>query len=208
MLYRSRGVAVQKSPIRPTVAISRYRGDVRWEWLFSDLEALAEADDRAGFEADVGDLVRAERGAIHLRDRLRAHVGCELDLHLRRGGTLTGALLEVGADWVLLRSGTRDVLLPVAAAVAVCGLSRSALGDEARPARPLRLSVVLRGLAGDRAPVVVELAGGLVLTGTIDRVGADHLDLAVHALDEPRRQASVAGVRTLPTAAIEQITVP
>jgi len=186
----------------------RYRDAVRWEWLFSDLEAQAEADDRASFEAEVGDLVRAEQGAIRLRDRLRAHVGCDLALHLRRGGTVEGGLLDVGADWVLLRGVAADVLLPLAAVVAVSGLSRSALSDEARPARALRLSVVLRGLAADRAPVAVELAGGLTLTGTVDRVGADHLDLAVHALDEPRRQGSVTGVRTLATAAIERLTVP
>ena len=199
------GARVHIGPFR---RLWRYRDAVRWEWLFSDLEAQAEADDRASFEAEVGDLVRAEQGAIRLRDRLRAHVGCDLALHLRRGGTVEGGLLDVGADWVLLRGVAADVLLPLAAVVAVSGLSRSALGDEARPARALRLSVVLRGLAADRAPVAVELAGGLTLTGTVDRVGADHLDLAVHALDEPRRQGSVTGVRTLATAAIERLTVP
>ena len=186
----------------------RYGDAVRWEWLFSDLEAQAEADDRASFEAEVGDLVRAERGAIGLRDRLRAHVGCDLVLHLRRGGAVEGALLDVGADWVLLRGAAADVLLPLAAVVAVSGLSRSALSDEARPARALRLAVVLRGLAADRAPVAVELTGGLTLTGTVDRVGADHVDLAVHALDEPRRQGTVTAVRTLATGAIERLTVP
>jgi hypothetical protein len=181
---------------------------VRWEWLFADLEAQIEADDRASFEAEVGDLVRAERGAIPLRDRLRAHVGCDLALHVRGGGVVDGALLDVGADWVLVRGAAADLLLPVSSVVAVSGLSRSAISDDARPARALKLSVVLRGLAADRAPVSVELSGGLTVTGTIDRVGADHLDLAVHALDEPRRQGNVAGVRTLRTSAIEQLTVP
>jgi len=37
-----------------------------------------------------------------------------------------------------------------------------------------------------------------VLTGTIDRVGADFLEMAEHALDVARRAGNVAGVRTVP----------
>jgi hypothetical protein len=181
---------------------------VRWEWLFSDLEAQAEAEERAGFEAEVVDLVRAERGALALRDRLHAHVGCDVALHLVSGRAADGAVLEVGADWVLVRTPAGDVLVPVAAIEGVAGLSRSALGSDARPRRGLRLTGILRGLAGDRAPVTVDLTSRSVLTGTIDRVGSDHLDLAVHALDEPRRPESVTGVRTVATSAIVSITVP
>jgi hypothetical protein len=180
---------------------------VRWDRLFGDLEAQIDADDRAVFEAELGDLVRAERAAVRLVDRLRAHVGCDVVLHLVAGEPARGALLEVGADWVLLRSGVHDVLVPGVAVASVSGLSRSAVNDEAKPGLSLRLTTVLRGLAGDRSTVAVELAGGSTLHGTIDRVGADHVDLAVHALDEPRRQTSVAGARTLVTAAILRITV-
>jgi len=55
---------------------------VRWERLFADLEASLEAEDRAGFEAEVGELGRAERAVLHLADRLHAHVGSVLALHL------------------------------------------------------------------------------------------------------------------------------
>lgn len=185
----------------------RYGDGVRWDRLFGDLEAQMDADDRASFEAEVGDLVRAERAVVRLVDRLRAHVGCDVVLHLVAGEPARGELLEVGSDWVLLRSGAKDVLVPGVAVASVSGLSRSAVTDDAKPGRSLRLTTVLRGLAGDRSPVAVELAGGSTLHGTIDRVGADHVDLAVHALDEPRRQASVAGARTLVTAAIVRITV-
>ena len=185
----------------------RYGDAMRWDRLFGDLEAQMEAGDRAAFEAELSDLVRAERAAVRLVDRLRAHVGCDVVLHLVAGDPARGALLEVGADWVLLRSSVNDVLVPSAAVAGVSGLSRSAVNDDARAGRLLRLTTVLRGLAGDRSRLAVELAGGVTLHGTIDRVGADHVDLAVHALDEPRRQASVAGARTLVTAAILRITV-
>jgi hypothetical protein len=40
------------------------------------------------------------------------------------------------------------------------------------------------------------------VTGTIDRVGADFLEIAEHALDAPRRRGEVYNVRLVPTAAL------
>jgi hypothetical protein len=46
-----------------------------------------------------------------------------------------------------------------------------------------------------------------LLTGTIDRVGSDHIDVAVHADDVPRRNRSVTGVRSILTNAIVSVSV-
>jgi hypothetical protein len=205
MSMKGRFDVVGRLPIVTTC--SGYGDAVRWELLFSDLEAQVEAEERASFEAEVVDLVRAERGALSLRDRLHAHVGCDVVLHLVRGGVVGGAVLEVGADWVLVRGIAGDVLVPAAAVESVSGLSRSAVAADARPVRGLRLSALLRGLAGDRAAVAVELLSGTTLTGTIDRVGSDHVDLAVHATDEARRPENVTGIRTVTTSVIVRITV-
>ena len=45
------------------------------------------------------------------------------------------------------------------------------------------------------------LASGEV-HGTIDRVGRDHVDLAVHDRGEPRREGAVREVRIVPLAAL------
>jgi hypothetical protein len=172
---------------------------VRWEQLFADLEASLDAEDRAQFDAEVADLARAERAALTLADRIRAHAGGRLRLHLLDGDAVQGSVSEVGADWVLVTGATGAVLVPLAAVVGVEGLSRAAT---AAGRVRLGLGVALRALARDRCYVRIRLRGVGDIGGTIDRVGADHLDLAVHPADEPRRVGAVSSVRTLPLAAI------
>lgn len=174
---------------------------VRWELLFADLEAQADAAERAAFEGDVADRGRAERAALHLVDRLRAHVGTVVALRLVGGDRAVGRLADVGVDWVLMdESGS--LLVPLAAVSGVEGLSRRAAPDGSALARRVRLTVVLRGLSRDRSAVRVRLTDGATLTGTIDRVGADHFDLALHAADELRRAGAVRGVCVVPVAAV------
>jgi hypothetical protein len=181
---------------------------MRWERLFADLEARLEAEERATWDGDVADLVPAERGQLTLADRLRAHLGESLSWSLGFGDpSLDGELLDIGADWVLIKAGRGETLIPIGAVQYVSGLSRVAEPDSGELARRLGLGVVLRGLARDRAVVNVRLRGDLRATGTIDRVGTDHLDLAVHAGDLPRRRDAVLGVRCLPIQAIVSVVV-
>src|SRR5690348_14990262 len=116
---QQRSVRCPEGPIRRACQEPGYGDAVRWEWLFGDLEAQLDADERAGFEAELTDLVRAERAAVTLRDRLRAHVGCDVALHLVTGDVVRGGVHDVGPDWVLLRSPGVDVLVPSAAVVGV-----------------------------------------------------------------------------------------
>ncbi|WP_203589757.1 hypothetical protein [Streptomyces sp. SID13031] len=47
--------------------------------------------------------------------------------------------------------------------------------------------------------------GGNPITGTIDRVGADFLEIAEHPLDAPRRRTEVYNSRLVPTQALDAV---
>lgn len=178
---------------------------MRWDELFADLEAAVEAEDRAGFEAEVADLARSERALLSTADRLRAHVGATLRLHLVEGGEATGRVLDVGRDWLVVASGAGSALVPLAAVTGIDGLGRAAQAPpepDGPPVLRIGLATALRALARDRAYVRVAVRGGAVLGGTVDRAGTDHLDLALHPADEPRRPSAVTGVRCVPYPAL------
>src|SRR5690606_14935775 len=66
---------------------------------------------------------------------------------------------------------------------------------------------VLRDLARRRVAVRVALRGGTVLHGTFDRAGADHADLALHEVGEPRRASAVRAFRIIPLHAVAWVHV-
>jgi hypothetical protein len=175
---------------------------VRWDALFADLEAAAEGAERLEYEAEVVEQSRAEYAAVRLTDRLRAQVARPIVCHLVDGQRLDGTVDEVGPQWVLLQVVQGQVLVPVAALAGVEGLTGSAALPDGELGRRIGLGVVLRGLAVRRVPVRLALVGGGLVAGTVDRVGADHLELAVHAPDLPRRSAAVTAVRLVPFAAL------
>jgi hypothetical protein len=187
---------------------------MRWTRLFDDLEAQLAVQERAELSLEVAEHVRAERGQVRLVDRLLLAGGTELSLRVRGVGAVQGVVSEVGAGWLVLtttRSGPtrrRDLLVPVAAVLSAAGLPVRAERREEVAQRRLDLRHVLRALSRDRAVVLVTDVDGGRLTGTVDRVGRDHLDLADHADDIPRREAAVRQTHAVPfdaLAAVRQI---
>jgi len=174
---------------------------VRWEALFDDLEAQLEREQAAEQWAEVAERSRAEFGRISLADRLRAHVGQQLTLRLRNGDQVVGRVDDVAVEWLALTQMAGQVLVPVDAVTLVGGLSRAVSPEASAVLRRLGLRHALRALARDRAPVRVTLPGGEV-TGTIDRVGADHIDVAEHPVGEARRPTAVRQVLTVRLAAL------
>ena len=178
---------------------------MRWESLFADLEGQLEQAESADLAAEVGDRTRREFARLRLTDRLRPALGQHLVLVLPGAGRVRGVLRGVGPDWLLLEEEAgRDVLVPTERVLAVRGLTRQSAepGTEGRVAARLDLRSALRGLVRDRSPVLVVLSDGCGISGTLDRVGRDFCELAVHAPGEPRRAAAVRCVDTVPLPAV------
>lgn len=181
---------------------------MRWEDLFRDLEAQLEAAEQAELAAEVADRTRAEAARLRMADRLAPAAGHGVRLHVRGAGQVSGRLVSVGSEWLLLDESGRQVLVPLRAVLAAGGLGRLSRDPEApvgRVAARLGLSSALRGVARDRLPVSVWLLDGAVLTGTLDRVGVDFLEIAEHSSGEPRRSAELTAVRTVPFEAIAAV---
>jgi hypothetical protein len=178
---------------------------VRWESFFDDLEGQFAAAEAAELAGEVAERSRLEAGRIRLGDRLAAAAGAPVAVTLPGAGVLRGTLLDAGVDWLLLdEGGGREALVPLDAVLGVTGLGgRSAApGSEGEVGKRLDLRWALRGLARGRVGVVLGMRDGSAATGTLDRVGADHVDLAEHAAGEARRAGAVRAVRLVPLAAL------
>jgi hypothetical protein len=197
---------------------------MRWDQLFADLEArfaeLADAD----AVAELADRERLAVGAVRATQRLSGSIGRPLRLQISGGSSIGGVLETVGPDWLLLTEAQgRDCLVTLDAITAVFGLTTSTGPEIGGVALRLDLRKALRGLARDRSPVAIALtgwsaagtgsavagssgsygaAGSSEITGTIDRVGADFVEIAVHAAWEPRRAAAVRSVALVPLSAV------
>ena len=177
----------------------------RWAALFRDLEAQAEALARGEFDGELRDRVRRERALVRLADRLAPSVGRVVQLHVLGVGVVRGRLADLGADWVLLDEATgHEVVVPVAALLTVTGAGARtrAPGSEGEVARRLDLRWVLRRLSRDRSPVALQLRDGSACVGTLDQVGADHVELVEHPGAERARPPRTGPGRLVPLEAV------
>jgi hypothetical protein len=180
---------------------------MRWDELFADLEAQLESAAAAELAGEVADRTRRLAAEVTLADRLRGARGRPVRLSVPGGPAVAGLLREVGADWLLVADEAgREVLVVSAAVLAAAGLPREHTPETSLVRRRLGLGSALRGVARDRSAVTLRLQDGAVLTGTIDRVGRDFLELAEHPVGEPRRAGQVSGVRAVAFGALATVT--
>lgn len=183
---------------------------MRWHQLFEDLGSQLADLERQERAAEIGEHTRAERGRVELAQRLVADPEADVRLRLRGVGWVDGQLSDVGADWLLLQVRAhgptgRELLVPLAALTAVEGLGTRVDVREQAASRRFALRHALRGASRDRARVRVYDVEGEHLTGTIDAVLADHLELARHADHEARREGAVRGRVSIPYPALAAV---
>jgi hypothetical protein len=181
---------------------------MRWERLFADLEARFDELAHEEAQAESADRERVAGGSITALERLAGALDQPVQARLTGGATVGGTLRSVGPDWLLLaEGGHRESLVPWRSVTVMQGLT--ALTGPALTGLDLRLDLrrALRALARDRAPVQLALLASGELTGTIDRVGADFLEIALHAAWEPRRAAAVRSVALVPLRSLLLVRV-
>lgn len=193
---------------------------MRWDKLFDDLESQLERELTAE-ELDLGaEEERLRLGRLGLRERIvTVHESSDepLVVTFDSGERVRLRVVTVGRDWfsadVLDEAVRHSQCIVPLEAIAGLSLSRAqalaslgARDEGAHPALTARLGLpfVLRDLCRRRRAVQLELRAS-TLHGTIDRVGRDHLDLAVHEPGEPRRDAAVREVRVVPLAALRLV---
>lgn len=139
-----------------------------------------------------------------------------LRLELRSRAVVLVRPRTFGKDWLageLIAAGQRrpQCVIPLGAIASVIvdrdGIRASLLQQSAPPARladRIGLPFVLRDLCRRRAPIELDCGDrdldgtSRALNGTIDRVGRDHCDIALHEASAPRRETSVTGYRIVP----------
>jgi hypothetical protein len=200
---------------------------MRWDRLFDDLEGQLEQELSAEELDQRAEEERLRLGRLAVRDRLLAiadsygqEVAYSLSIVLISGDVVSVRPSTFGRDWFAahivdgpLRRGQCIVPLD---AISALQLTRgqveaslapitSEVGGHSLSAR-LTLPFVLRDLCRRRAAVDLGTIAGDV-HGTIDRVGRDHLDLAVHELGVARRESSVVQYRVVPLAQLLLVRV-
>ena len=171
----------------------------RFDDLLAGILAEAEAADAASMDADIAEVERATRAELRLLDRLRGQR--QASIEIVGGGLVTGLIAAVGRDVVVVAADDGDWVIPAWGVAAVIELGFGAR-EVASPSERLGFASVARAWARQRSVVRVLRTGAGPLDGTMDAVGADHLDLAEHDPGEPRRPEAVRRRLTVPLGAI------
>jgi hypothetical protein len=197
---------------------------MRWDSLFDDLESQLEREISVE-ESDVdAEEERLRLGRLSLRDRLVALHSASapgdtvsLGVILVHGERIVVRPVLVGRDWFSAdviddSRQQRQCIIPL---YSVLGISIDAsrvsasLADGDIAVHPelsarLGLAFVLRDLCRRRRAIDIVTPSGTI-HGTIDRVGKDHIDLAMHEPGAQRRASAVSELRLLPLSSVVMV---
>lgn len=175
---------------------------MRWDDLFSDLEAQARELEVREQDLEIAERTRMELARIDVLARLTAAIGLELELRIDVVGQLRGRLERVTPRWVLLGAGSVQWVVACDAVLGVRGLAvRASTPRQGAVTSRLGWSSAWRVLARDRTVVHVVRRDSSTLDAVADRVGSDFVELS-GARGGPRQSELV------PFAAVVAIRLP
>lgn len=190
---------------------------MRWDRFFDDLEDQLASEWEAERAALDTEAERLRLSRVSLRERLLSFAAdrASVTVALVDGARLHATVAGVGADWfsALEGDGGGAALVPLAA-ITELAASHADLLRSAHPApqgsalaEKMTFGFAMRDLVRRRVAVGVHLHAGRLLHGTVDRAGADHLDLALHDAGSARRAAAITGYRIVPYGTIARVQV-
>ncbi len=176
---------------------------MRWDKFFDDLAGQASSAMGAELLGEVEERSRDEVGRLSLATRLAGSSAHPLTVDLVDGASVTGRPLDVGDGWLCLASAADEVIVPLPALAGIRWATRvSGAADGSPGASGFGLRPVLRALVRRRVYVRLSTRGGSTAGGTLEGVGADHVELAEHPADRPRRADEVRAFRLVPFDAL------
>ncbi|KDA06649.1 hypothetical protein DC31_09825 [Microbacterium sp. CH12i] len=186
---------------------------MHWDRVFEDLEGQLAAEweaERAVLDAE-SERLRIAKLSLRTRLRVLEQRDSIVVLRLSDGERRAVTLRAIGADWIATESTDANgtLIVPLTAVTSLetdhgsllATLDYATLLPDTLRER-MTLGFLFRDLARRRLALRVALRDGEILHGTVDRAGADHLDLAVHDAGDARRAAAVRAFRMVPFDAL------
>ena len=196
---------------------------MRWERLFQDLEDQLDRETDAELEDIARDEERLRIARMSLMERVRDFLGLPRDVpELLLSVSqliLSCAVIRCGRDWILVHvrepvSLAGTALVPI---TAVRSIRIGATRDNEIRRPPVALAETQQGLSSEiaftfvlrdlcrRRRHVTLRCGTSETSGTIERVGKDHMDIAVHSARLQRSAQPVSHVEIVPLIRIDLI---
>lgn len=150
------------------------------------------AEQVATLAAEVADTIKVEFGRTTLSDRLRAHCGREVTLHVTGIDAITGLLDVVEGEWLRITALRRVHYVALDKIEAVEGLGEV---PDAVPGLPPRgWTHLLRQFVDTGRPLTVASVTGGRVSGRVIRAGRDHFDIgrSDHCRDNGERRHTLA----------------
>lgn len=148
---------------------------MRWDELLDQLEGQWLELTRDRSDQEIADYREAEAATLLASSRLLGSMDRQIRIQLLNGVTVSGIVIDVGADWCLIQERGRQYLVPFHGIATLQGLTAGG-GELGVLAKKLKANYIVREFSRRSIPVHIVLMSGTA-TGPLLAAHADHLDV-------------------------------